>query len=221
MNARIGWLALIPLTGCQHLFGVEQAADADASIDATVDASLVEIGCADGTREAFDLAQEPAIAGCSGGWETAGIAAVRTPTCAATGDSSANPTGRGCSAADLCAEGWHVCADKQDVYAHLVGKPACLWETADEAARLFFASAQPASFSSCDASGTDDLFGCGSLGNTAPASCDPLARVSGNVCIDLTVGGWDCGTDFMAEAVHVTKAFATGGGALCCKDPRG
>jgi hypothetical protein len=224
VNVFVVVVPLFALGGCHYVFGTEPTQDNEPPVDGVDDATIDPSGCADGTREAFDVTQEASIAGCSGGWEIAGIAATRTPTCADTGNSSpSNPTGRGCSAADLCAEGWHVCADKEDVYAHVIAPAGCRWETADAAARMFFASAQPASFAVCGSQGTDDLFGCGSLGiePSASSGCAPLARVSDNVCIALTVGGWECGTDFMAEAVNVTKAYATGGGALCCKDPRG
>ncbi len=84
--------------------------------------SIGGVGCADGTREAFESQTTfPAIAACAGGWDgnggTAGYTGVfpaplRTtnPNCTQNGNSGPNPDGIGCSSIDLCAPGWHVCA---------------------------------------------------------------------------------------------------------------
>ena len=77
------------------------------------------VGCSDGTREGFrDVANWPDIAGCAGGWQRLGLLdlVARAPLCnRVSGNDSSNPNGDGCSAADLCAGGWHGCVDGPDV----------------------------------------------------------------------------------------------------------
>lgn len=69
-----------------------------------------EVGCADGQREGFaDAGRHPDVAGCLGRWK--GRRSLR-----------AKPTGRACGddlgpckvPADVCADGWHVCARNGD-----------------------------------------------------------------------------------------------------------
>lgn len=231
MRGRLAIWALGTLTGCQYVFDVDRkspAADAatdaaaDAPADAPIDPLALLVGCADGTREAFDFTHEPRIAGCAGGWSLPGVTAPRTASCPASGNDSPNPTGTDCSIADLCADGWHVCADRADVRTHLLDATACKW---DDGEPMFFASAQPGTYNTCSTLGADDIYGCGSMGVPPDddSDCDPLARVSGNECSALGVGGWSCKTghpdnDYLNEARNVTKAEATGGGALCCQD---
>ena len=80
------------------------------------------VGCSDGTREGFrDFVTWQTIAGCAGGWEHPGVIGSPELTSACNlnaGDTSTNPNGRGCSAADLCAAHWHVCLDGYDVSQH-------------------------------------------------------------------------------------------------------
>ena len=71
------------------------------------------IGCADGEREWFTNATtNPYIAGCSGAWDQPGVLVDPfTPntdiTCGReAGDDGTNSAGTGCSASDLCADGW-------------------------------------------------------------------------------------------------------------------
>jgi hypothetical protein len=63
---------------------------------------------------------------------------------------------------------------------------------------------------------TNDLFGCGSLGDVPAASCGPLDRFSGNLCASLGAP-WRCAGD-VSEAADVVKRASTGGGVLCCRD---
>jgi hypothetical protein len=74
-------------------------------------------GCSDGTREwFFDIVKHPFIAGCSGAWNITGLRidanTVRnTPTCSrSSGNTGINLNGTGCSAVDLCANGWSICS---------------------------------------------------------------------------------------------------------------
>ena len=78
--------------------------------------SVDDVGCADGTREAFtDRTAFPHIAACAGPWALPGIfPAVPRSTAAACdtlGNSStaAPADGAGCASSNLCAVGWHVC----------------------------------------------------------------------------------------------------------------
>lgn len=226
VGGRITIGVLGALAGCNYVFDVEPPVTPPGDVG-EVPLDAPDTGCADGTREGFDLALEPRIAGCGGAWSIPGVASPRAMTCSESGDDSRNPMGFDCSIADLCAEGWHVCADLLDLHAHLAADASCSWEAQNNLDAVFFASAQPGSNAKCEPSGTDDLFGCGSLGIASDATCSPLARSSSNECTALTLGGWRCKSDpsdpldYQREALLVTKSGTTGGGALCCKDPRG
>ena len=204
-------------------FGALAACHADAPntpVDALGDAlaSTPEVGCADGVRDGFaDLTTFPAIAACSGAWVIPGIDAAANPDpgCATSGNDK--PTnGVGCAAANLCAAGWHVCATAAEVAAHLpTGQTCAAITTAD-----FFATNQGSEASgTCSATGANDLFGCGKLGNAASASCAPLDVSSGNGCAAIESAGWSCGGTPSAttERTSVVKPRLTGGGVLCCK----
>ncbi len=107
-----------------------------------------------------------------------------------------NPNGMGCSAADLCAPGFHVCKSEGDVKAH--SPTGCI--NAAPAPNLFFATGQSSSGCGVCALGTvvnpvvcngcscgtncaqtmlttNDLFGCGSAGASS-AQCGVLDRTS-------------------------------------------
>jgi hypothetical protein len=209
------------------------------------------VGCADGTREGFqNQSTYPSIAGCSGGWSVPGITRANlVPTCSrASGNSGTNREGTGCSAADLCSTGWHVCNGKTEVAAKA---PAGCGDavpagTPDKA--LFFAVAQHSTSQTlCDDTTNDnDVFGCGNLGSQVSAgqSCGPLNRAlastQANSCgyneAEPNLGPWQCmgGTDsHLHEGSLVTKNGCPGtscqydgnpvgnadkGGVLCCKD---
>jgi hypothetical protein len=89
------------------------------------------------------------------------------------------------------------------------------------APNTFFATAQSGPGGGmCDATGTDDVFGCGTYGiPPADTSCDPLDRVSGNECRDIKlIGGWVC--TYPDEVRNIKKSEPLlGGGVLCCRDP--
>jgi hypothetical protein len=82
----------------------------------TQNATLYRIGCSDGTREFFpNITKHPLIAGCSGAWTRGGVkydvaSTSFNVTCnRQNGNTGVNRLGTGCSAPDLCAEGWHIC----------------------------------------------------------------------------------------------------------------
>lgn len=193
-------------------------APADAVGDLVPSPSVV--GCADGTREGFvSVGTHTAIAGCSGGWQLPGIRKVVAPACdRKAGNDGANPEGQGCNAEDLCAIGWHICRDRNEVAARAVAGCAPVVEMgAGEA--MFFATGQASlGFDDCNDFdvGDNDLFGCGDIGVQAKPSCAPLDRGSAHGCAMLG-SPWECG-DVGDEALRVTKRGPARGGVLCCRD---
>jgi hypothetical protein len=199
-------------------------------------------GCADGTREGFlSVTRYPRIAGCSGGFAVAGLAGAVGPVCARNaGNDSKNPAGSGCSAADLCAEGWHVCTSATEVAAR---SPEGCAGASDAPFGTFFATRQsgpgcnlcargPEVCDACQMCGmagcrqecrqtaatVDDFFGCGDVGYPASGSCAPLTRASGNNCETLP-RPWSCPTPAgRNEADTVVKPGPESGGVLCCSD---
>jgi len=183
------------------------------------------VGCSDGTREGFrDVANWPNIAGCAGGFDQPGV--IGSPELPATcslhgGDTSANPTGVGCSAADLCSEHWHLCRNGNDVAQH---SPTGSCESCVPAGELrFFLTASGASsmgICSPDTAATNDLHGCGGLGQPEADTCAPLSRRMGFADCLATQGVWLCGeeSNSLQEAALVTKPKSSMGGALCCRD---
>ncbi len=189
-----------------------------------------QVGCADGTREGFvDTKTYPQIAACSGAWEKPGVTpATVVPTCAlAGGNSGANPSGTGCSAADLCAKSWHLCNGWQEVAQK--STTGCAGATPADAKpkSLFFAIRQPSKSNTVcgvDGDGYNDVFGCGNLGvGLGPdKGCGPLDRALAstqpNSCgfneAEPPLGPWECkggaGSD-LNEGATVTKKACVGG----------
>jgi hypothetical protein len=183
------------------------------------------VGCSDGSREGFrDVAHWPNIAGCAGGFDQAGVLGATTlsPMCyLQAGDTSGNPYGVGCSAADLCALQWHVCRGPSDVAAHsptgdcescvLAGEPRFF---------LVAAGASPMGICTPDPEATNDLHGCGGFGEPESDACAPLVRRLGFADCLASHGVWSCGgeADSLREAAIVTKPGVGMGGVLCCKD---
>lgn len=219
---------LIALAGCDKLFSLTPVPDAapDAPPDAAIDApdampdsSISPVGCADGAREAFvDLSAEPNIAGCDGAWTVPGLRPIPAPMCdRRAGNTGATSLGTGCSATDLCAEGWHVCTDRLDVYAHSSTQSCAGIAAADN---TFYATGQSGDNGNCSTSGVDDVFGCGTIGvpPLMPSTCTPLDKGSNNECSSIDAfGGWAC--TYPNEIENVTKSDPTsGGGVMCCRD---
>jgi hypothetical protein len=180
------------------------------------------IGCSDGTREYFaDMASQPNIAGCSGGWSIVGVTTPGSmqPACnRVSGNDSSNPNGMGCSVEDLCAAGWYVCHGAGDVGAHSsngqcepsTGTTQTFWLTRQVQDDQGFCSAPP---------DTNNITGCGNLGGTPIGGCDPLVvRMRNYDCIPTQF--WACGTTQTGgttEANIVRKDGPGEGGVLCCK----
>jgi len=189
-------------------------------------------GCADGTREGFtDASTFSMIAGCGGGWTIAGLVSS-TPAsgCTVAGNTSSNPFGSGCNAANLCASGWHICANSSEVLSHLPNGKTCwdAWGGAG-AERRFFASMQPSNGNGyCNTSGTNDIFGCGNYGDPPQVgSCGTLNVFSSEDCSAIRFIGttvvWECGGagDSSDERANVLKKVPEGGGVLCCNNQSG
>jgi hypothetical protein len=210
-----------------------------------------DAGCADGQREGYqDWAAYPDIAACSGAWTVGGLTrADLAPTCGhGAGDDSWNTEGSGCSAADLCSAGWHVCQGKTEV-AQEAGScdDAVPWGTPDKS--LLFAVVQHSDNGSvCDdgAGNGNDVFGCGNLGTvlTGDKNCGVLNRVLASMHQDScgfneaepNLGPWECvggSESHYHEGELVTKKGCPGGscsydgypvgnsdkgGVLCCRD---
>lgn len=195
-------------------------------------------GCADGLRDAFrDATRYPNIAGCAGGWDVAGIAHPIALGCGrGAGDDGANPTGVGCNVADLCSVSFHLCLGPMEVARS--SPDGCAGS--HDAAGAFFSTRGSGPGCGVCATGTNpsctgmdcqrgclqtarttnDLFGCGTLGDAPDSStCTPLDRFSNNVCSALP-SPWFCTDDGSGthEADTVTKRGPAAGGVLCCRD---
>ena len=183
------------------------------------------VGCSDGTREGFrDFVTWQTIAGCAGGFDQPGVIGSPNllPTCNLNaGDTSPNPNGVGCSAADLCAAHWHLCLDGYDVSQH---SPTGDCESCVPAGepRFFLVASGASAMGICspDPSASNDLHGCGGLGQPETEACYPLFRRMGFADCLATGSVWWCGdeSDYLEEARVVMKTGPTMGGALCCQD---
>jgi hypothetical protein len=204
----------------------------------TDEAPPTDVGCADEEREGFlDPATWPDIAACAGAWSVGGVISEQLlPTCArGGGDDGIILDGRGCSASDLCAEGWHICATSAEVAA----KSPTGCNGAAPGIAAFFATRQsgtgcaqcatgtltggncnnPASCTSGCASNvflSNDVFGCGTMGVPPAASCAPLNVFSQNNCWALQAP-WACSGGTI-EAANIAKSGPESGGVLCCRD---
>jgi hypothetical protein len=227
-----------------------------ASVLAPPAAFALDTGCSDGKREGFtDLATYPDVAGCGGGWTIPGISpfAPRTaPSCPdlspddtgspacqrRAGDDSRNPEGTDCNAADLCAAGWHVCFDAEEVAA--VAPDGCTGAAAPDGPPQLFLTRQSSTGCGQCASGTgegpecnsatcasgcvqteltsNDVFGCGNYGATPKKSCGVLDRFSQDKCSEIEDYGWSCDTPSgFCESFTVVHTDPDTGGVLCCR----
>jgi hypothetical protein len=167
-----------------------------------------------------------------------GLSRDVSPTCGrGAGDDGPNPSGRGCTATDLCAPGWHVCRSASDVASR---SPDGCDGLRDAPPSSFFATRQTGPGCGVCATGTDptctnndcrqgclqtdmttnDIFGCGDLGGFPDAvSCGALDRFSNNLCGDL-LAPWRCDGDpaGLHESDLVVKPGPEHGGVLCCID---
>jgi hypothetical protein len=181
-------------------------------------------GCADGTREGFvSVADWPSIAGCSGAWSLGGLLSpeARTPACMReAGNDGRNPWGDGCGVADLCAAGWHVCRDAAEVRRSSPSGCESAVNSVEPRFFLVLAGASSQGVCSPDRSATNDVHGCGTLGQSESSACEPLNRRLSFAECQASMGIWSCGgpAEHLIEAALVSKSESALGGALCCKD---
>lgn len=201
----------------------DDSASGEGDVGSGEPAGVIGSGCADGTREGFrDDRRWPRIAGCAGGFARPGVVGILAPMCnRRAGDGSDNPTGAGCSAADLCAGGWHVCRDGADVAASSpTGCEGCV-KAGEPRFFLVAAGAWPSGACAADPAAATDLHGCGGKGQPEVPACAPLVRRMGFADCLATKGVWSCGAtpaDRNREAALVSKSSPSMGGVLCCKD---
>jgi len=187
-----------------------------------VDGECLSNGCADGEREGFtDLGGFPEVAACSGGWDVAGMGAEEPACGRGAGDDGDNTAGVGCTVQDLCAEGWAVCADADELAGALPDGASCEDLEPTVGGRPLFASAQRGSNQvglSCDGMGTNDVFGCGAPSMNLRANCAPFNR--------SIAGGepapWSLGRRAAFNTTEWDVARKPGsarGGVLCCRRP--
>jgi hypothetical protein len=130
------------------------------------------------------------------------------------------PAGVGCTATDLCAAEWHVCRTSLEVYERLPVSDRTCTRLGASPQKLFITAQSGSGGDMCDATGTNDVLGCGTYGLVASsAACAPLDRTSDNMCFSIkAVGGWEC-LDPVSELTTIRKSDpTTGGGVLCCRD---
>ena len=184
------------------------------------------LGCADATREGFQsVADYPRIASCSGGWSVAGVTRDDlAPACSRqSGNNGPLQEGTGCSAADLCAQGWHVCLGRTEVGAK-AGANGCrdsVPSGSPEKAMFFAVQQRSEGNNVCDDSspGDNDVFGCGNLGIklTVDKGCGVLTRTLASTVAgscgyneaEPPYGPWQCAggaTSDLHEGGIVTKS---------------
>jgi hypothetical protein len=181
-----------------------------------VDASIV--GCADGTREyLLDTTLHVGVAGCGGAFLAHGMLTksdAGSPCHKRGGNSAANglATGLGCSADDLCAVGWHVCASATE-FVDSVG--TCAEDSGAPESGVFYASATRGTGNlQCDGDGgTNDLFGCGATGVGVGGGCGAF---NASLSTFKPISYWLLG-GASTELIDVQKQ-AGPGGVLCCHD---
>ncbi len=197
------------------------ASDGSANPDGPISPALA--GCSDGTREALGrLDVYPGIAACDGAWSIKGVVQDDPPNCnRQAGNTGQNPSGTDCKVSDLCAAGWHVCTDLNDVSLHMGG--AACGELMSASTVIYVTrqhGAQTTGLCVLASMDSNNVYGCGGLGlrPLVTDGCAPLnaeLRAVANQCPPP----WDCGTDSQSEGSNVIKTAPTpGGGALCCHD---
>lgn len=170
----------------------------------------------------MDVAGQPKIAACSGGFSVAGVTTPdsMSPQCGrVSGNDSVNPNGQGCSVEDLCSEGWHVCHGAMDVAQHS-STGQCEPSIAVTPVFWLTRQAQDEQANCAPPPATNNITGCGTMGGGPSNTCAPLdRRMRVSECIPTAA--WYCGNDnadALIEAQIVFKIGPAEGGVLCCTD---
>ena len=178
------------------------------------------IGCSDGSRELLaDQEIYPDIAGCSGGFDVPGVltSASRAPSCGrGAGNDGDLPKGDGCSVADFCAAGWHVCESAAEVKEVLSG--GCPVLDSLESQLWVTRQTNGAGNLDCQSPAGNNLVGCANVGAVAGDSCAPLDRSVFFSHCETNLPDWECGSATDQEGQVVVKKGTFGGGVLCCRD---
>lgn len=182
---------------------------------------ISDAGCSDGSREAYPNSKtEPNIAGCDGGFTVPGVvsAGAQTPQCGRiAGNSSIKPNGDGCSVADLCAEGWHVCNDGNDVASHALTH-TCPASVSGNGV-FWLTRSRWNNQVGCETTDNNNVVGCGvgGLMLVPNNNCGPLTTAIAAVQ-NACPAPWNCGNDSSSEAAYATKTGLGSGGVLCCRN---
>lgn len=189
--------------GCANLIHcAEPKAPEPTALEPLPAQSSKDTGCAAGSRDGFeDVELYPKIAACAGAWTEPGLqapAAAKSPAASA-----------------LCAPGWHICTTLDEV-AERTGDRGCEDAAPSAEVPMFFATLESGpGYAHCKGEGTNDIFGCGSLGAKPAEDCGVLNRFSQNECSKLA-SPWSC-EGSATELTTVTKPGVEGGGVLCCR----
>jgi hypothetical protein len=144
----------------------------------------------------------------------------------------------------MCAPGWHVCLDANDVTRASV--TGCGGATRPNDPLLLFLTRQSSTGCGVCATGTqtdascnsatckagclqteyvsNDVFGCGNYGSMPSGACNPLNRFSGNMCGSIGSQGWSCNLPGPADDSGYCETFTivhsnpSTGGVLCCRN---
>lgn len=185
--------------------------DCDGDVDEA--ACPEEVGCADGSREAFgDLIRFPDLAGCSGRWF--GLPSLRTAKLASEACGQAMEA-ECVSPADLCAPGWDVCARG--------GEPGALREalSGSDACASAGQGRWVAAMSHCER--IDWLGGCV---YASPGGCSTGGTCAEPICCGggCVEGGCVDGLYDGATRIPATSSFGCGAlpssavdGVMCCR----
>eukprot|EP00456_Euglypha_rotunda_P081140 TRINITY_DN78_c0_g1_i4.p1 TRINITY_DN78_c0_g1~~TRINITY_DN78_c0_g1_i4.p1 ORF type:complete len:337 (+),score=17.25 TRINITY_DN78_c0_g1_i4:113-1123(+) len=252
---------------CFLILGVQSIENLGSPATLPIDPLVV--GCSDGTREGFIAKGEgntffyPNIAGCKGAWTVPGVS-VHTPIVAPAcpnlhptntlqphcnrqaGNTGKIKAGTGCAASDICAVGWHICTDYQDVNLNSNGAGCTPCGTGVSGDYLFLSRQSSNGCGLCSLGSitdplkcnskacqpnclqteriSNDVFGCGNYGPKVEGgfSCSPFNRFSHDKCTQINAWGWSCSPptdpEGICETYTVTHSNYNNGGVLCCKD---
>ncbi|MSP62684.1 MAG: hypothetical protein EXR72_20615 [Myxococcales bacterium] len=177
-------------------------------------------GCTNnGGRRATGDPGLPRVAFCPAAWSVAGIVSGDAAVKKCGGKPDAN--GTGCTPADNCATGWHVCTGDKDALDHGLTVAACqsapagMYATGHRGGLEIMGPGMRAP--SCNSLGgiAEFVMGCGTLG-TSVKSCSILQHAMG--AMECT-GVWSCGSGGMALAGDLVKKSGLElGGVICCQD---